>query len=393
MQVRTWVLCLAGCSLMVTGCSRKEVTASASQDPGAPVRVATVETRMVPVEIKAVGNVEPYSTITVKSQITGNLDKVYFKEGDFVKQGDVLFEIDPRPYEEALRQVQAAQLRDTALLRQAEANRERDRSMADFATRQNERIRRLTDQGIFSREQLDQADQDTKARNGALRADEAAVESAKAAVHADDVSVSNARLNLNYCKIVSPVTGRTGNLLLKQGNLVKANDAELISIYEIHPIYVTFSVPEAQLPEIRRRMKTTKLPVTALIQDVTPDSAEGVLTFLDNAVDPATGTIKLKGTFENTTDKLWPGQFVNVRVRLRELPNTPVIPPSALQVGQSGEYVYVVKSDNTVEQRAVTISIREEEYLAVAQGLRAGETIVVDGQVRLTPGSKVKVGS
>ncbi len=395
MQLRTWLIGIAGVAALLgtLGCSRRAVTEAATEKPALPVKIATVETRTVPVEVKAVGRVEPYATVTVKSQVTGALDKVHFQEGDFVKEGDLLFEIDPRPYEEALRQAEANLLKERALLQQAEANVQRDKAAADFSATQAIRIRKLAEEGVFAREQLDQAEADLKAKNSTIRADEATAESVRAAVRADEATISNARLNLSYCRIQAQMSGRTGNLMLKRGNLIKATDVELVSIHQIRPIYVTFAVPEVQLPEIRRRMQASKLLVTAMIQDVRPDSAEGTVTFLDNAVDPTTGTIRLKGTFENTNDKLWPGQFVEVRLRLREIPNAAVIPPAALQIGQRGDYVYVVKSDDTVEQRSVKISLRGDQFLAVAQGLQPGEKVVTDGQVRLAPGSKVKVGS
>lgn len=395
MPVRTWLTGVAAAAALLAalGCSRKAVTEAATETPAMPVKIATVETRTLPVEVKAVGRVEPYSTITVKSQVTGVLDKAHFEEGDFVKEGDLLFEIDPRPYEEALRQAEANLLKDRALLQQAQANVERDKAAADFSATQAARIRKLAAEGIFAGEQLDQAEADLKSKNSSTRADEATVESVRAAVRADEVTISNAKLNLSYCRIQAPMSGRTGNLMLKRGNLIKATDVELVSIHQIRPIYVTFAVPEVQLPEIRRRMQGSKLQVTAMIQDVRPDSVDGTVTFLDNAVEPTTGTIRLKGTFENTNDKLWPGQFVEVRLRLSEIPNVAVIPPSALQTGQKGDYVYVVKSDDTVEQRSVKISLRGDQFLAVAQGLQPGEKVVTDGQVRLAPGSKVKAGS
>jgi multidrug efflux system membrane fusion protein len=284
-------------------------------------------------------------------------------------------------------------LRDTALLRQAEANVERDQAAADFSAAQAARIRKLTDQGIYSREQLDQAEADMKAKNGVLRADRAVIESARGAVRADEAAMSNARLNLSYCHITSAVSGRTGAVLLNRGNLIKADDAQLVAIHEINPIYVTFSVSEAHLAEIRRQMKSSKLRVTALIEDVRPDSVTGEVTFLDNSVDPATGAIRLKGTFDNAAGKLWPGQFVNVLVKLSDLPNSAVIPPEAVLVGQTGEYVFVVNPDGRVEQRPITVSLRAPKFVAVEKGIAAGESVVTDGQVRLMPGSKVKVGS
>ena len=374
MQMKAWVALLAGaCAVGISGCSHKSVTAASAEPEAFPVKIATVEVRSVPVEIKAVGSVEPLSTISIKSRVTGALDKVYFKEGDSVKEGDPLFDIDPRPYEEAIRQAEANQLRDTAILQQAEAQLARDQSAADFSGTQAARIQKLADQGIFAKEQLDQAESDLKSKNGALRVDRAVIESARGAIKSDESAISNAKLNLSYCHIVAPVAGRTGNVMLKRGNLIKADDAELVSLHEINPIYVTFSVSESHLPEIRRQMTGSKLRVVALIQDVRPDSADGVVTFLDNSVDASTGAIKLKGTFDNSAGKLWPGQFVNVRVRLSDLPGARVVPPQAVLISQSGEYVYVVKSNGSVEQRPVTVLMRDENLVAIDKGLEAGE--------------------
>jgi multidrug efflux system membrane fusion protein len=392
MQIKLPISVVAACALSMAGCSRKTETVAAS-DTAFPVKVAKAETRSVPVEIKAVGSVEAYSTISIKSRVTGALDKVHFKEGDSVKEGDPLFDIDPRPYEEAIKQAEANMLRDTALLRQSEANLDRDTAAAEFTGSQAARIRKLTDQGIYSREQLDQAEADVKSKNGVLRADRATIESARGAVRADEAAVSNAKLNLTYTHISSPVSGRTGAVLLKRGNLIKADDIELVAIHEIDPIYVTFSVTESHLAEIRRRMTSSKLHVAALIEDIHPESVDGIVTFLDNSVDASTGAIRLKATFNNSAGKLWPGQFVNVLVRLGELPNATIIPPQAVLISQNGEYVFVMKPDNSVEQRPISVSLRTEKFVAVIKGVEPGEMVVTDGQVRLMPGSKVKVGS
>jgi membrane fusion protein, multidrug efflux system len=358
----------------------------------APVKVAAVTVRTVPVEVAGVGNVEPYTTIAIRSQVAGILDAVHFSEGEFVRKGDPLFDIDPRPYEEAIREAEANLNRTKAAFNQAEANLERSRTVVELASTQKGRIERLVNEGVFSKEQLDNVSSDVRSKQAAVEAERANVESARASVGAAEAALSRGKLNLTYTKIAAPISGRTGNLAVKQGNLVRGTEAELVSIHQIQPIYVTFSVPEAQLPEVRRRMQRATLQVTATLQGLEQDAVVGQVTFLDNAVDPATGTIRLKGTFGNTNSKLWPGQFVNVRLRLAQLVNATLVPPSALMTGQAGEYVFVVKN-GTVEQRPVTVALRGDGFVAISQGVAAGERVVIDGQVRLVPGSKVKVMS
>ncbi|HEX6894503.1 MAG TPA: efflux RND transporter periplasmic adaptor subunit, partial [Bryobacteraceae bacterium] len=371
-----------------------------------PVIVATVSQKNVPVNIDVIGNVEAYSTISVKAQVGGQLTKTYFQEGDYVKKDDPLFTIDPRPFqaqlsqaEAQLSQAQANLARDTAALGQAQANLARDTANQKYAETESGRYAKLFEQGIVSREQSDQTRASADALSQTILADKAAIESAraqivasKAAVENATAMVENARLQLGYTSIRSPIDGRTGNLTVKQGNLVAANTMELMTIAEVHPIYVTFSVPEAQLGDIKKYMAQGKLPVTARSQDDSASSQTGVLTFIDNTVDATTGTIKLKGTFQNEDNKLWPGEFVRVTLRLTTRPNAVVVPNQAVQTGQDGQFVYVVKQDRTVEMRPVTTSTRVDQDLVVDNGLEPGETIVTEGQLRLAPGAHVQFG-
>jgi membrane fusion protein, multidrug efflux system len=225
-----------------------------------------------------------------------------------------------------------------------------------------------------------------------VAADKAAINSARAAVNASKATVENARLQLNYTDIRSPIAGRTGVISVKSGNLVSANTMELTTINQVEPIYVTFAVPEAQLADVKRYMAASKLPVRARPQD-DPQGAEesGVLTFIDNTVDASTGTIKLKGTFSNTSHRLWPGQFVRVTLRLTVQPNAVVVPNQAIQTGQEGSFIYVVKADQTVESRPVKTGARVDQDMVVNTGLEAGEKVVVEGQLRLAPGSRVVI--
>jgi multidrug efflux system membrane fusion protein len=356
-----------------------------------PVLVASVTQKDVPINIEVIGNVEAYSTISVKAQVGGELTQVHFQEGNFVKKGEVLFDIDPRPFQGQLNQANANLMRDNAMLGQAEANLARDSANEKYAQAQAARMEKLFEAGVVSREQSDQTRSGADALSQTMAADRAAIESAKAQIASSKSSIENMKVQLGYTTIRSPLNGRTGNLTVKQGNLVTANSMELITIAEVQPIYVTFSVPEAQLGEIKKYMAQGKLPVHATPQDANAPPETGYLTFVDNSVDSTTGTIKLKGTFPNTDNKLWPGQFVRVTLRLTTQPNAVVVPNQSVQTGQDGQFVYVVKQDKTVEMRPVVAGTRVDQELVIDRGLTPGETIVTEGQLRLAPGSRVQV--
>jgi multidrug efflux system membrane fusion protein len=332
--------------------------------PVVPVSVGTVAQRTVPVQLTAIGNVEAISTIQVKSQIGGILHKVHFREGQDVAKGSLLFTIDPRQYE--------------AQVKQAEANLAKDKAQMENAREEADRYGELVKKGYVAREQYEQY------RTNAVALD--------ATVNADKAMLENAQLQLKYCYIYSPIGGRTGNLIVNEGNLVKASaDTSMVVINQIQPIYVTFSVPEQYLAEIKKYMAQGKITVTAYIskEDKTPE--DGVLTFVDNTVDPTTGTIKLKATFPNAQKKLWPGQFVSTALTLTTRPNALLVPTSAVQTGQDGQYVFVVKKDNTVESRPVIASLAIADDTVIDKGVNAGETVVTDGQVRLVPGAKIEI--
>src|SRR5664279_2878473 len=343
----TSILALAFCA-----CSNSGATAAKSDAPGGggsgrgggrrgggdvPVTVAKASTRDVPVEIQVIGNVEAYSTITVKALVGGQLTNVYFKEGDFVKKGEKLFDIDRRPLEAAYNQAVANIARDQASLLQAQANMARDSANAKYQDSQAKRYGELFTAGVISKDQAEQ-----------LRA--GADASAQAAIGASQATAENAKVQLSYTTIDSPINGRTGNLTVKQGNVVTANNMDMITINQVEPIYVTFSVHEAQLPAIKKYMALGSLSVRSRPQDAdTADEERGGLTFVDNTVDITTGTIKLKGTFPNTDHKLWPGQFVRVTLLLTTQANAVVVPNQAIQTGQAGQFIYVVKDDKKVE--------------------------------------------
>jgi multidrug efflux system membrane fusion protein len=356
------------------------------------VTVAVSALKDVPVEVQVIGNVEAYSTISVKALVTGQLIKTSFQEGDYVKKNDLLFSIDSRPLEAALNQTIANASRDQAALGQAQANLARDKASAKYADSQATRYAQLFQEKVVSRDQAEQLRANADAVNQAVAADLAAIESAKANINSSKAAVENARVQLSYTDLRSPIDGRTGNVTVKQGNVVMANSMELCTINQVEPIYVTFAVPEAQLPAIKRYMAEGKLPVRARPQDDSNAGEEnGSLTFVDNAVDMTTGTIKLKGTFNNNDHKLWPGEFVRVTLRLSTQRNAVTVPNEAVMTGQNGSYVYVVKADKTVESRPVTTGARVNQDMVIEQGLEAAETVVTEGQLRLAPGSKVVV--
>jgi len=318
----------------------------------------------MPLQIRAVGNVEAYSTVAVKSQVTGVLTQAHFKEGQNVKKGQLLFTIDPRPFE--------------ATLKQAEANLARDTAQLQNSRQQARRYAELVKKQYVSQEQYDQ-----------IRAN---ADAAEAVVQADQAAVENAKVQLSYCYIFSPIDGQVGSLLVNEGNLVRVNDGTpLVVINQITPINVTFSVPEQNLADIRRHMATGSLKVAAQFQADEGRPEQGNLAFVDNAVDRTTGTSKLKAEFKNGERRLWPGQFINVALTLSTQSDAVVVPSEAVQVGQEGQHVFVVKPDNSVEVRPVVVARTNEGEAVIAKGLQAGEQIVREGQFLLGPGSRIEV--
>ena len=333
--------------------------------PAVPVTVAKVVQKTVPVTFRAIGHVEAIATVAIKARIGGELLKAWFTEGQSVVRGATLFTIDPRQYEAALRLVEAQLAKDAALLAKAEADIKRYEGLVkqDFVTRE------LYDQII--------------ANAAALRA----------GVAADQATVDNAKLQLAYCTITAPVEGRTGNQNIDEGNLVKADDATpLVTINQIRPIFAAFSVPAQLLPQVTKH-DGNRITVMATLPQNPGPAEEGTLTFVDNVVDTATSTILLKATFANRDDRLWPGQFVDIVVTLGEEPNRIVAPAPAVQTSQQGQYVFVVKDDQTVELRPVKVDRMDEAEAVIDKGVSAGETVVTDGQIRLVPGARVEIKS
>ena len=332
--------------------------------PPIPVNVATAGVRDIPVVISEIGNVEAYTVVSVKSLVAGEITRVYFKEGDFVKKGQMLFDIDQRPLKEALRQAEAALTRDQAQQR--------------LAVVEAARYKELAGKGYVSKEQADQFATQVSTLNAVVEADKAAVK--------------NAHVQLGYTAIRSPIDGKTGSVTVQLGNIVKENDVPyLVVINQIMPINVGFSVPEQHLYQIKKSMREGPLKVTATISGAQELKEEGVVSFLDNMVDNTTGTIRMKGEFANKDNNLWPGQYVKVGIKVDTVKGAVTVPSQAVLEGQSGKYVYVVGSDMTVQPRTVETGPDFEGLLAISKGLKPGEVVVTDGQVRLVPGAKVSI--
>jgi len=463
-----------------SGCSDKGIAAKPQGVKGkdaVPVKVATVTQKTIPLEIRAIGNVEAISVVSVKAQIGGQLNRVYFQPGQLVKKGDLLFKIDSRPLEATLAQAKATLAKDLAQIQQAEAKRaadlaqvqqaqakwqadltqikqseaKRDADTAQItaaisnlnkntaqarqAEAEAQRYASLFKQGAISKNQYEQfrtqaesstatsqagkaaienAQASARASSSAIenaravaaasnaaienaratiKADEAVIESAKATTKADTAAVESVQIQLSYSSIYAPIDGRVGSLLVTEGNLIKANDTTaMVTINQISPIYVTFTIPQQKLSQVRQYMATGQLTVKAIVGKDLEHPVAGKLTFIDNAVDSTTGTIKLKATFDNLDNKLWPGQFVNVLLELTQETNAIAVPAQAIQTGQKGQFVFVVNSDMSVKMQPVTVSRTLNGDAVITEGLQPGEKVVIDGTMRLIPGAKVRIG-
>jgi membrane fusion protein, multidrug efflux system len=345
----------------LAGCAKQEAAPPAR--PPTTVTIAKAVQKTMPVEVTAVGNVEAIATISIRAQVAGEVQEIRFKEGDFVKKGQVLLTIDPRPYD--------------AALAQARASLARDKATGVYNRAQAQRYKTLFDQGVASAEPLESF--------------LSAADAADATVNADEAAIKTADLNLEYCTITSPLDGRTGTVMVKPGNLVKVADVPIVVINQVNPIYVNFTVPQQYWPDIKEDVDRRALRVSAIIPQDSGRPVEGTLTFVDNIVDSTTGTIHLRGTFENSQNRLWPGLYVNILLTLSQQPNATVVPAHSIVSTQEGSYVYVVKPNNTVEQRTVVPSRTVENETVVDKGLRPGEVIVLDGQINLVPGAAIEI--
>jgi membrane fusion protein, multidrug efflux system len=390
-------LCLVAAALAFGACGDRGGDSAAAKTtaraPAVPVVVSDVVMRDVPIELRAIGNVQAFSTVSVLSLVGGELLRIHFSEGQEVKAGDLLFTIDPRPLQAQLQQAEAQLAQHQAQIAQAQANLGRDTAQYENARVEEDRYKRLAEGGFVAREQYDQMRTNEQSLAATIEASRAAVTTARAVVQADRATVENARLQLGYTEIRAPIEGRTGNLLIHQGNVVKANDVgnPLVVITRIHPVYVTFGVPEQYLARIKRYRAAGELAVDTTLPGSSERAAHGELSFINNVVDANTGTIQLKATFQNADNALWPGQFVNVVLRLTTERGAIVVPSRAVQPGQDGAYAFVVKPDLTVESRPVTVAFTEGLDSVIAKGLAKGERVVTDGQLRLVPGARVEI--
>ena len=340
------------------------VPRAAAQTPGQaiPVTAGTVAVEDVPVFLHGIGTVQAYNTVAIKSRVDGQIVKINFKEGEEVKVGDPLFQIDPRPYQAALETAQAAKEKDEAQLAGAQLDLER--------------YQKLLGPGWQTKQSYDQQ--------------KATVEQFQAAIKGDAAQIANAKLNLGYADIRSPIDGRLGAKLVDVGNLVHANDnTPLVMIAELKPIFVSFTLPQETLDDIQENNKKAPLVVRASSGDGKKELAQGKLTLIDNMIDQATGTIHLKARFDNDDERLWPGEFVNLRLILSTRKGVATVPQQTVQVGPNGYYAYVIKPDNTVERRAVEVASMQDGLAVISKGLTPGEKVVVDGQYRLTEGARV----
>lgn len=408
---------LVACS---DGASEKAQAKGPAAGEAVPVTIDTAVSKSAPVQIRAVGTVQAYASVTLKSQLDGEVARIHILEGQEVKKGELLFTLDQRPFEAALRQAEANLARDMAQLqqaeaavaqtmaaeKQAEANLARDAAQLENAMTQLSRYKGLIDDGAISKELYDQVRTTAAALEATIQADEAAatnarasiraaqaaVENIKAVIKADQAVVENAQVQLGYTTIRAPMDARAGNLLVRVGSAVKARDdtAQMLVLNQIHPIYVSFSIPEQYLPDIKKYLAAGSVRVQAFPRGQDGSPATGALTFVNNTVDATTGTIQLKATFPNQEGTLWPGQFVTVILTLTVQRDVVVIPSQAIQNGQQGQYVYVMRSDLTVESRPITVGMTLGAETVVAKGIAPGEKVVTDGQLRLVPGARVE---
>lgn len=357
-----------------------------------PVTVTKVVAKEMPVEINAIGNVQTVVGVSVRSQVTGRVLKVNFKEGDYVKKGQLLFTIDSRPFDEVVKEAQANLQHDISGVAQAQAVLAKDTAQAKYASTEANRYNVLMKEGVVSKEQAEQFKANADAYTATLDADGSSIETARAQVRQSQAAVDNAKVQLSYCQIRSPIDGRTGSSIVTEGNLVSTSDATpLVTINQVSPIYATFTVPEKYLPVVQKYASSGNLKVLAQLDANT--SRVGTLSSFDNQVSQSTGTLQLKASFQNDDNLLWPGRFVNVRLTLTNQAGAIVVPVQSVQTSQQGQFIYVVKADQTVEMRKITLDRTIGDEAVISSGLGEGETIITDGQLRVTPGAKVQIAA
>jgi len=385
-----------------------------------PVYVATAISSRVPIKIRSIGNVTPYSVVNITPQVSGQLAAVRFNQGDLVKKGQLLFQIDPRPYQAAVNQAEGNVAKDKALIEAAQANMAKDQAQVGqleanlrkdiaqltYATKESGRYSELVEEGAVSHEQSDQMNTNEVQASATIEADKKAIENGKAVVKSDIAQVStaratlkadegaadNARIQLGWTQIRAPIDGRTSSLNVYQGNVVTANSTNpIVSIAQVLPIYVTVTVPEQYLNDIRRAQEAGTLQLEAQIEGAKTDLVAGNISFIENTVNTNTGTIMLRASFANANMHLYPGQFVDVVLSMPPAGESVVVPSRAIQTTQQGQSVYVLKSNNTVQLKPVTVGQVFGDSAAITDGLSVGDQVVTDGQLQLMPGGKVRV--
>src|SRR5436853_2470776 len=391
-------------ALVFVGCTNKAAQQGFDRPP-APVSVAAAVTQDVPTYLDAIGKTVAREVVSIQPQVSGRITKINFTDGANVKKGDLLFTIDTRPFEANLRQAQANVAKDLALKKQAEANLAKDVAQSRYGDVEAKRYRTLVEQGVVSREQYDQAQSNSESLKATVEADRAAIHSADESIKVDTAAVDSAKVELSYCYIHSPIDGRAGQRLVDIGNVVNPGGAtgnnsggatngppsnSLLVIERIGPIYADFTLPQDSLATVQEQMRAGTLKTEVHL----PDSVEmiaGQLTFLDNAVQNATGTINLRATIPNTDHRFWPGRFVNIRLVLSTIHGAVLVPATAPQMSAKGSFVYVVKQDSTAEQRPVSLGQRQGDLIVIEKGVEPGERVVTNGQIGVTPGGKVRV--
>src|SRR6266566_967298 len=387
----------------LTGCTNKAAQQGFERPP-APVTVTEAVMQDVPNYIDAIGKTVAREVVSIQPQVSGRILKIHFTDGANVKKGDLLFTIDTRPLEANLRQAQANVAKDLALKKQAEANLAKDVAQSKYGEVEAKRFRTLVEQGVVSREQYDQAESNTESLKATVEADRAAIHSAEESIKVDTAAVDSAKVELSYCYIRSPIDGRAGQRLVDIGNVVNPGGSSggganggnsgssnsLLVIERIDPIYGDFTIPQDNLAVVQQQMRQGTLKTEVRLPDAT-DPIAGQLTFLDNAVQNATGTINLRATVANSDHRFWPGRFVNIRLVLSTIHGAVLVPATAPQMSAKGSFVYVVKQDSTAEQRSVSLGQRQGDLVVVETGVQPGERVVTNGQLGVTPGGKVRI--
>ena len=397
----TWVVRLPGCA--------KKAQQNFERPP-APVAVIVAASQDVPTYLDAIGKTAAREVVSIQPQVSGRITKISFTDGANVKKGDMLFTIDTRPFEADLRQAQANVSKDSALKKQAEANLAREIAQAKWGDVQLRRYGTLVEQGVIPREQYEQLRANQDSLNANVDADRAAVHSADEVIKVDKAAVESAKVQLSYCYIRSPIDGRAGQRLVDLGNVVNpggssgggsggagsgnagsgSNNALLV-IERLDPIYADFTISQNSLAEVQQQMRAGKLRAEVRLPDTADDPVIGQLTFLNNAVENTTGTVNLRATIPNAGHRFWPGRFVNIRLVLNTIHQAVLVPVTAPQMSAKGSFVYVVKQDSTAEQRPVSLGQRQGDLIVVESGVEAGERVVVNGQLGVTPGGKVRI--